>query len=165
MSFFPDVEFERVSGRALDASEREAARHFRGVLDALRGEVGHSICLTSFLRSYGLGTHTRGEAVDFQPCRAGVPLATFEARLETMFEHLRRHPDRAALYGTVIHERDHIHLTLPGSQGRFGVAYREPVEKMYVLVTDTIRENGSLVALVVIVILLVIFRPKGTRRK
>ena len=154
-TYFPDEEWRAVSAREPLSSEWDKAARLRSSLDMLRQDVGYPIGLTSFVRSSG--THPNGDAIDFQP--AGFPPAIratdpakareFSQRLEDMFNWLRTHPQRRSMFGVVIHERNHIHMTVPGFRGKYGEVYREPEEGVYTIV----RENFHLLGVVFLVVL------------
>jgi hypothetical protein len=129
-------EFQSVSSRPLTPEQIERARYFATeLLQPLRRAMAFPIRITSFLRHRDSGAHQDASAVDCQPCRscAGATIThdLFTSRLESMWRWLATY--KTASFGTVIHERDHLHLTLPGSQGRTGVVMREPSEGKYEL--------------------------------
>lgn len=129
-------EFQAVSDVRLTPLHELRAQYFAGViLQPLRREFGWPIKLTSFVRAQDTGdVHENGDGLDFQPCRncPEPPDATeFARRLETMFQWLAKY--KAAEFGTLIDERNHLHITRPGSQGRVGYVLREPTEGSYVL--------------------------------
>jgi hypothetical protein len=135
-------EFEKASHRALTPAEKERAGRFaRELLQPARRAMGWPIFITSFVRTrdVGSGAHADGGAVDVQPCKScggqAISKAEFEARLESLFVFLATYMPHA--FGSCIHERTHVHLTLPGVQGRTGVVMREPIEGEYELASFT----------------------------
>jgi hypothetical protein len=131
------AEFQAVSSRTLTSIEVERARTFAiNLLQPLRRAMGYAIRITSFVRHHDAASeHRDGGAVDFQPCRScqgtTIPQELFASRLESMFQWLAMYHPQG--FGTLIHERDHLHATLPGRQGRTGVVLREPEEGRYEL--------------------------------
>lgn len=133
---FTLAEFADASNRTLGANEIARARRFASeLLEPLRKRMGFPIRITSFWRYGDNGAHGTADAIDIQPCRtciAGDPLEQpeFDSRLENMFTSLAQYD--ASRFGVLIHERNHLHLTLPGVQDRTGAVYREPIEGEYV---------------------------------
>lgn len=104
-------EFADRSHRELTLEEEaKAKRHAVMHLQPARREVGR-IRITSFVRTgsaIGGGTHANGDGVDI------VPLDT---SMDALFAWYLRNP---WAYGQVIHEGDHLHVTLPGVRGKQG---------------------------------------------
>ena len=134
---FTLAEFRDVSSATLDVTDIANARYFaEQILEPLRKAMGFPIKITSFKRLGLTGTHPKGEAIDFQPCRRcadGGELASgeFDRRLEAMFAWLAQH--KTSAFGKLIHERNHLHATMPGAQGVTGQVLREPEEGVYQL--------------------------------
>ena len=133
---FTLAEFASASDVQLTAPLELRAQYFASnILQPARSQFGWPLKITSFVRSSDTSSaHVDGSAVDFQPCRAcpNPPDATeFARRLEILFTWLAQH--KASEFGTLIHERNHLHVTRPGAQGRTGVVLREPTEGEYVL--------------------------------
>lgn len=143
-------------------AELARAELHRRHLDLARSALNFPIRITSFVRvrNVGSGTHADGSAIDIQPWRTpgGVAIdnAEFARRLERLYQYYRDIDAMRPLYGVVIHERDHLHITLPGVQNRTGAAFREPTEGHYVL--DTIFRGIPvfMVALLLIIVWAVI---------
>ena len=117
-------EFEDAAHGPLNAQERDNAEIFAlAYLQPLRDAMGFPICITSFARrvNIGGGAHAGGRAIDFVACDRSPE------KLERMFKWLATH----ATYGELIHERDHLHLTLPGVGG-MQETLREPREGDYI---------------------------------
>lgn len=116
-------EFEAVSHRKLTAAEiQKAQQHVGWILQPLRRRFGR-IKLTSFVRTgtnVGGGNHANGDGLDW------VPL---DATIDEVFEFMAMNMTLA--FGELIHERNHIHHSLPGAKGEFGEVMREPVEGRY----------------------------------
>lgn len=104
-------EFVAVSHRALTENEVARAReHVALHLQPARRELG-AIRVTSFVRAgdrIGGGTHGDGAGVDIVPVVASI---------DDLFAWYKRHP---WAFGQVIHEGDHLHVTLPGIRGKVG---------------------------------------------
>ncbi len=152
---FPDSEFQDASQRTLTARELEHAQSFRVLwLDAARAALNFPIKLTSFVR-IGSGTHN-GNSLDVQPCRicGGVRISedVFQRRLEALHQWIGINRPRA--FGVLIHERNHLHVTLPGFQSRTGVVLREPREGVYI--PESLRPILSVAPLVAAALILFI---------
>ena len=151
-------EFEAVSSRPLTLTETDrAARFAREVLQPVRRAMAFPIKITSFVRHGDDGTHQDGQAIDIQPCRScggsvTLPAGEFVDRLERMFQWLATFQPKN--FGTLIHERNHLHVTLPGVQARIGVVYREPEEGRYELASLAPLVGASLAVPIAIGLLL-----------
>lgn len=66
------------------------------------------------------GPHATGGAVDF---------VARDATVDQVFAYVR--DTLPSSFGTLIHERDHVHVTAPGVQGRFGMVLLEPEEGVF----------------------------------
>lgn len=119
---FSLAEFEQASHRSLYQSERDRAMlHARGHLQPARREFGRLV-VTSYVRippHVGGGDHADGAAVDV------VPL---DASIDDVFAWYAARP---WLYGQVIHGRDHIHVTLPGTRAKVGEVLRKHADGSY----------------------------------
>lgn len=139
---FTLAEFERASQRPLGIGEKARAQRWATlILQPARDELGR-IRITSYVRTgaaVGAGPHADGSAVDVQPLDASV---------ETLF---RWYVERRGLFGELIQERDHVHLTLPGTAGDYGQVLRETREGTFVPATAP-----AVVGLVLLVALLVL---------
>jgi hypothetical protein len=124
---FTASEFERASGgRQLTAAQLSKAQRFCStLLEPLRRATDWPIVVTSFVRASGSGAHRDGDAVDIS--YAGND----QVKLDTAFAWLATYS--ATDYGELIHERDHLHLTLPGFLGELGETLTEPREGIYEL--------------------------------
>lgn len=157
---FPDSEFQAASHRGLTAVERTRAEQFRHLwLESARDALAFPIRITSFVRAVPgmVGTHGGGYALDVQPCRScggqAITNETFGRRLDALYQWIAINRPRS--FGTLIHERDHLHVTLPGFQDRFGVVLREPTEGVYV--PESLRPIMSVAPVVLALGALVLF--------
>lgn len=122
---FTLAEFQAASHRPLTESDLPALNYFANqILQPIR-RVWGPIRITSFVRPDDIGkAHENGGAVDFVPESASI---------ETVFQWIA--VNQPAVFGRVIQERTHIHITRPGPEpwAGYGVVLREPVEGTYVL--------------------------------
>jgi hypothetical protein len=121
---FAAGEFARVSKRPLAVSDLPNMQALaNAVLQPIRRTFG-PVYLTSYIRPADIGrAHENGRAIDFVMSDA----ATLEAAFQWAATFL------SGQFGRIIHERDHVHVTLPGPEawaGR-GVVLREPREGEY----------------------------------
>lgn len=122
--WFPLSEFQRKSDHTLTSVERETALFLAWqILMPLRRQFSLPIFITAFSEVSGHKAHATGRAVDI-----GVAGNDFQ-KLEAMFKWAAIHLTHA--FGTLIFERDHLHITVPGFQGRHGVVLVEHVEGSY----------------------------------
>lgn len=123
---FPRDEFVAASNLPLTAADELNAQHFAtNLLQPARRALGFPIFITAFKERRITGVHPQGKAIDF-----GVA-GNDPEKLEQLFTWLATFKSRE--FGKLIHERNHLHATVPGAQGAFGEVWREPVEGEYVL--------------------------------
>ena len=157
-------EFSAASTGTLSASHQANANYFATrILEPVRRAMGFPIKITSFYRAGDRLEHGAGNAIDFQPCRdsANTP-ALFDERMEAMFQWLASY--KPAEFGKLIHERTHLHATVPGAQGRTGQVLREPTEGNYVLASIA-PVAVALLPLLAIAGLLLWMSSSGKRRR
>lgn len=122
---FTLAEFAAASHRPLTDADLPALTYFANqILQPIR-RVWGPLRITSFIRPEDVGkAHESGGAVDFVPV---------DADLETVFQWIA--VNQPAVFGRVIQERTHIHITRPGPEpwAGTGVVLREPTEGTYVL--------------------------------
>lgn len=124
---FPLDDFERASDTPLEAVDREVALYFAWqILMPMRRMCGHALYITAFKQSRGHSpnsVHGKAQAID-----VGVA-GNDSQKLEALFKWASIYlPSR---FGKLIFERDHLHITTPGSQGAHGECWREPKEGEY----------------------------------
>lgn len=125
---FPLQEFKDGSDRALSSAMIDKAWLFATtILQPMRDALGYAICIPRNGFVGGIhsanGGHYSGDAVDVVACDRSA------AKLDAMYMWGRQHLQ----FGKLIHERDHLHITLPGFAGAYGLAFSEPTEGHYTI--------------------------------
>lgn len=128
---FTLAEFQAVSNRPITEADIPTLQYLvNQILQPLR-RVWGPIRVTSYIRTGDIaagrgGAHVNGGAVDFVPVNATIDEVFTWAAINL-----------PSVFGRIINERDHIHVTRPGGENwaGYGVVLYEPTEGNYVLAT------------------------------